>query len=78
MAGPRGADKLGAAPQLPSRQTRRPSFNDLVALPSGGPVHHDQEKATLDAHEAAVRAETPTDAEAVRATAARLGPMPVT
>jgi hypothetical protein len=66
------ADELGAAPQSPSRETRRPIFNHLVAPVAGGPVYHDQAKAMLDAHEAAVRAETLADADAVRAAVARL------
>ena len=52
------ADELGAAPQLPSRETRRPIFNHLVAPLAGGPVYPDQAKAMLDAHEVAVQAET--------------------
>jgi hypothetical protein len=52
------ADELGAAPSTPSRETRRPIFNHLVAPEAGGPVYHDQAKAMLDSHESAVRAET--------------------
>ncbi|MFE4583286.1 hypothetical protein [Streptomyces chartreusis] len=51
------ADELGAAPQPPSRETRRPIFNHLVAPLVGGPVYHDEAKTLLDAHETAVRAE---------------------
>lgn len=57
------ADKLGAAPQTPSRETRRPIFNHLVAPLVGGPVYHAQAKAMLDAHESAVRAETLSEAD---------------
>ncbi|MFK0279457.1 hypothetical protein ACIQVL_03150 [Streptomyces sp. NPDC090499] len=66
------ADELGAAPQTPSRETRRPIFNHLVAPFVGGPVYHAEAKAMLDAHDAAVRAETLADPEAVRVAAARL------
>ncbi|MFF8696303.1 hypothetical protein ACF08W_29230 [Streptomyces sp. NPDC015144] len=66
------ADKLVAAPQPPSRETRRPIFNHLVAPAAGGPVFHVQAKAMLDEHEAAVRAEVLADPEAVRAAVARL------
>ncbi|MET9776246.1 hypothetical protein ABZ023_18630 [Streptomyces sp. NPDC006367] len=52
------ADERAAAPQPPSRQTRRPIFNHLVAPEAGGPVFHVRVKAMLDEHEAAVRAET--------------------
>lgn len=66
------ADELTAAPQPPSRETRRPIFNHLVAPLAGGPVPPVDAKALLDEHEAAVRAETLADPEAVRAAVARL------
>lgn len=56
------ADALGAAPPTPSRDTRRPIFNQLVAPQAGGLVHPDQAKAMLDAHETAIRAETQSPA----------------
>ncbi|MGY1502989.1 hypothetical protein ACW4TU_41545 [Streptomyces sp. QTS52] len=50
------ADNQGTAAALTLRETRRPIFNQLVALGAGGLVLHDEAKAMLDAHEDAVRA----------------------
>ncbi|MFE6639518.1 hypothetical protein ACFVFT_38610 [Streptomyces tendae] len=53
------ADEQGRqAPNSTVRETRRPIFNHLVAPAAGGPVHHEQAKAMLDAHESNVRAAT--------------------
>ncbi|MFF1600727.1 hypothetical protein ACFVYV_25015 [Streptomyces mirabilis] len=70
------ADELAAAPQPPSRETRRPIFNHLVAPEAGGPVFHVEAKAMLDTHEAAVRADA--DAALLRIKGAMLALHPKT